>query len=316
MSQMSFAEIDFGSHRKVTRRAKFLEEMERALPWDQLIGLIKPFYPESGKVGRQPIDLGLMLRAYFVQQWYDLSDPALEEELNDSVAIRRFVGVDLGERRAPDETTILNFRHLLEDHDLAHSILEVVNAHLADKGVRVKTGTIMDATIIAAPSSTKNKEGKRDPEMHQTKKGNEWHFGMKGHIGADSQSKVVHSVEVTAANMHDSRVIESLLHGEEKRGYGDSAYSSQKQRIHRKASEAKDFTQSKSHRNRPLSDQDRERNRTKSRIRSRVEHVFGVIKNIFGFRKVRYRGLSKNKTRFIINVALANIYLHRKRLAR
>lgn len=314
MSQMSFAEYDYGKNRKVTRRSVFLSEMNEALPWKTLLELISPHYHESGKVGRQPYPLELMLRCYFVQQWYDLSDPAMEEELIDSTAVRRFVGVDLGEGKAPDETTILNFRHLLEKHDLSHDILKLVNAHLSDQGIEIKTGTIVDATIIAAPSSTKNQSKERDPEMKQTKKGNQWHFGMKGHIGMDSQSKIIHSATVTAANTHDSQVLGQLLHGKEKRVYGDSAYRGQKKVMKQVAPESQDFTQAKSYRNRPLSEEDRERNRNKSRIRSRVEHGFGVIKNLFGFRKVRYRGLHKNKTRFIITAALANIYQHRKKL--
>lgn len=313
---MSFAEYDYGKSSKPTRRSVFLGEMNAALPWKALIALISPHYHESGKVGRQPYALELMLRCYFVQQWYDLSDPAMEEEIIDSTAVRRFVGVDLGEAKAPDETTILNFRHLLEKHDLSGDLLKLVNAHLVDRGIEIKTGTIVDATIIAAPSSTKNRSKARDPEMKQTKKGNEWHFGMKGHIGMDSQSKVIHSAEVTAANTHDSQVLGKLLHGKEKRVYGDSAYRGQRAQMKKSAPESRDFTQAKSYRNRPLSERDRERNRTKSRIRSRVEHGFGIIKNLFGFRKVRYRGLHKNKTRFIINAALANIYQHRKKLCR
>ena len=315
MEQTSFSEIDFSVHKQATRREKFLEQMQQAVPWQQLIELISPYYSKPSKRGRPQISLELMIKAYFVQQWYDLSDPALEEQLNDSLSIRRFVGVDLGERRAPDESTLLRFRHLLEAHDLAPAILKVVNKHLENCGISVKTGTIVDATIIAAPSSTKNSSGSRDPEMKSTKKGNEWHFGMKGHIGVDSRSKVVHSVEVSSANVHDSQVIGDLLHGNERRVYGDGAYSGQKKRIKEVAAQAKDFTQAKVCRHRKLTAEEKSSNRTKSRYRSRVEHVFGVIKCIFGFRKVRYKGLKKNKSRFIINAALANLYLHRVQLA-
>ncbi len=312
--QLSLAEADFEVHRKKTRKERFLEDMEKVVPWRDLVKLIEPFYPKSGGVGRQPRALEMMLRIYFVQQWYDLSDPGVEEQLNDSRAVRKFAGVDLGEERAPDETTILNFRHLLEKHGLAPKILETINRHLEQAGVKVQTGTIVDATIIHAPSSTKNSKGERDPEMRQTKKGNQWYFGMKGHIGADSQSKVVHSVEVTSANVHDSQVVEKLLHGEEKRVYGDSAYRGQKARIRNKAPQAKDFTQKGGCRYRSLTEEEVKANRYKARTRARVEHVFGLIKNVFGFQKVRYRGLEKNAHRFTVCVALANLHLHRKTL--
>ena len=312
--QQSFAESGFDLHRKATRKERFLNEMNEVVPWENLVSLIAPHYPKPGKVGRQPRSLEMMLRIYFVQQWFDLSDPGTEEQINDSRAIRSFVGVDLGEERAPDETTILNFRRLLEKHSLAEDILKAINEHLAESGLKIQKGTIVDATIIHAPSSTKNADRKRDPQMHQTKKGNEWYFGMKGHIGVDSRTKIIHSVEVTSANVHDSKVMGELLHGEETRVFGDSAYASQKARIQEASPGAKDFTQKRAYKNRPLTKSELRANTFKASTRARVEHLFGVIKNVFGFQKVRYRGLEKNAHRFTVCAALANLHIHRKRL--
>jgi transposase, IS5 family len=235
-----------------------------------------------------------MLRIYFLQHWFNLSDPAVEETLYAMISMRAFARVDLGESGVPDETTICKFRHLIEKHDLGKKLFAEVNRYLADCGITISGGTIVDATIIHAPSSTENRDGERDPEMHQTRKGNEWYFGMKAHIGADSRTKL-HSVVATAANVHDSTVVADRLHGRETRVYGDSACA---------------------YRNRPLTDQDRETNRRKSSIRSRAEHIFGTVKGYFGFRKVRYRGIAKNENCLNVLFALSNLLVSKKKLLR
>jgi IS5 family transposase len=304
----------FERYRKKTRRAAFLEEMEQVVPWGELCALIEPHYPRVGK-GRRPKELEQMLRIYFVQQWFNLSDPGVEEALYDSLSLRDFVGIDLGQEPVPDETTVCKFRHLLEEHHLGGEMLEAVNLHLQRKGVRITSGTIVDATIIAAPSSTKNREQQRDPKMHQTKKGKDWYFGMKAHVGVDSKTKIVHSAVVTPANVADSAVFPELLHGEETRVWGDRAYQGQSETIRKCSPRARDWTQRRYRYKDRIDEREREKNRTKSRVRSKVEHVFGVIKLKFGFVKVRYRGLKKNANRFFATCALANLYLHRKRLA-
>jgi IS5 family transposase len=260
------------------------------------------------------VGLERILRMYFVQHWFNLADEACEEALLDSPALRRFVGIDLGRERVPDGTTLLRFRRLLEKHDLAAKLFASVGAVLQANGMKVGTGTIVDATIISAPSSTKNKDKARDPEMHQTKKGNEWHFGMKMHIGVDSETGLAHSAVVTAANVHDKHPLPDLLHGAEKQVYGDSAYASQEELIHSKAPHAQDRTNRRVHPASPTVDLERMVNRVKSRVRSRVEHVFAVVKRLWGFSKVRYRGLAKNGCRAFVALALANIYLARGRL--
>ena len=281
MRQQSLADESFERFRKPTRRDQFLAEMEEIIPWRDLCKAIKPFYPKPKGAGRPPVGLERMLRIHFLQHWFNLSDPAVEEALYDSRAMRRFVGIDLGREPAPDETTVCNFRHLLEAHDLGDSLFTLINEYLHENGRQVSTGTIVDATIIDAPSSTKNKAGKRDPEMHQTRKGNQWYFGMKGHIGVDSKTKLIHSVAATASNVHDSQLLWCLLHGDETRVWGDSAYAGQGDVIREYAPKAKDFTNQKGCRNRPLSDEDVARNRTKSRVRAKVEHPFLVLKRIF-----------------------------------
>lgn len=313
--QMTFASTGFERFSRPTKRAAFLDQMNAIVPWKRLCTLIEPHYP-SGELGRPPIPLERMLRIYFLQQWFNLSDPAVEEALYDMVSMRAFAGIDLGEAPVPDETTVCKFRHLLERHSLGPAILREVNQHLVSRKIKVSTGTIVDATIIHAPSSTKNDSGKRDPEMHQVKKGNEWFFGMKAHIGVDSKTRIVHSFVATPANVHDSRVLGDLLHGGETRVWGDSAYRGQREVILAKAPMAQDFTQKRATRAGPLSDRERKINHTKSRVRSRVEHVFHVLKRIFGFAKVRYRGIAKNAHRLEVNFALANLYLHRRRLLR
>ena len=283
------------------------------MPWSALCALIEPVYPKAGN-GRPPIGLERMLRIYFLQSWFNLSDPAVEEALYDSLSMRSFVGIDLGREGAPDETTVCKFRHLLEEHDLGKRVFEEVGRHLQANGLKVSTGTIVDATIISAPSSTKNRDNARDPEMRQTKKGNQWYFGMKAHIGVDSKTKLIHSVVATSANVHDKHPIPDLLHGNENRVYGDSAYASQKELIAQTAPKAKDFTNKKGSRHNLLTDREREKNRTKSKVRAKVEHAFLIIKRIFGFAKVSYRGLKKNGNRLFVVAALANIYMARHHL--
>ena len=303
----------FERYTKKTRRAAFLEEMNQVVPWHELCRLIEPHYPKPGN-GRPPIGVERMLRIYFVQQWFNLSDPGVEEALYDSHALREFVGIDLGQEAAPDETTVCKFRHLLEEHKLGGKMLATVNRHLQKQGVRITTGTIVDATIIHAPSSTKNRDQQRDPEMRSTHKGGEWHFGMKAHIGVDSKTKMVHSVVATAANVHDSQVLPELLHGEETRVWGDQAYCGQTQAIRECAPRAQDCTNRRYRYHGRINEVERAKNRNKSRIRSKVEHVFGVMKLKFGFVKVRYRGLKKNAHRLFATCALVNLYMARKKL--
>jgi IS5 family transposase len=316
MRQRTLAEEGFEKFRKPTRREQFLEEMDRIIPWRDLYKVIKPFYPKPKGPGRRPVGLERMLRIHFLQHWFNLSDPAVEEALFDSRAMRRFVGIDLGREPVPDETTVCKFRHLLEAHNLGDQLFVLINEYLQENGLKVSTGTIVDATIIDAPSSTKNKDKARDPEMHQTKKGNQWYFGMKGHIGVDSQTKLIHSVAATAANVHDSQLLGDLLHGDETRVWGDSAYAGQGETIGEHAPRAKDYTNQKGSRNRPLNDEDKGKNRTKSRVRSKVEHPFLVLKRVFSFTKVRYRGLDKNATRLFVACGLVNLYMVRRRLLR
>ncbi|HEB56771.1 MAG TPA: IS5 family transposase [Gammaproteobacteria bacterium] len=316
MRQTSFAEGTFERYRKPTRRELFLVEMDKIIPWKELCQVIEPFYPKQDGAGRPPKDLKMMLRIHFLQHWFNLSDPAMEEALYDSRAMRAFAGIDLGREPAPDETTILNFRHLLEAHQLGEQLFVLIGEYLEDNGLKVNKGTIVDATIINAPSSTKNRDKRRDPEMHQTKKGNQWYFGMKAHIGVDSKTKLIHSVVATAANVHDSQVLPDLLHGEETRVWGDSAYSDQTEVIWEHAPHAQDFTNRKGYRYRPLSAEERRKNRTKSKVRAKVEHPILVIKKIFGFCKVCYRGLDKNANRLFIACGLANLYMARRHLLR
>jgi len=315
MKQMTLATAGFDRYAKTTRRAGFLAEMEQVVPWGEVRAVIEPFYPKPGN-GRPPVGLERMLRIYFLQQWFNLSDPAVEEALYESVSMRRFVGIDLGREAVPDETTVCRFRHLLEQHDLGTRLFEEVHRYLEGKGLKVARGTIVDATIISAPSSTKNAEQARDPAMHQTKKGNQWYFGMKAHVGVDSKLKLIHAVVATAANVADSEVLADLLHGEETRVWGDQAYRGQTGVIKEHASEALDFTNRRYRHGAVVDHEERRKNRTKSTVRSKVEHVIGVIKRVFGFAKVRYRGLDKNAHRLFVTCALANLFIVRRRLLR
>ena len=312
MKQQSLASQGvFEKYSRKSRRELFLEEMERIVPWSALESLVRPHYAKAGR-GRQPVGLSIMLRTYFVQQWFNLSDPGVEELFYESSAVRRFVGVDLGIAAAPDETTILRFRHLLEKHDLGGLMLDAVNVHLEAKGIQIATGTIVDATIIHAPSSTKNSTGKRDPEMRQTKKGNQWYFGLKAHIGVDAKEGHVHSLATSAANMH---MLPDLLHGEERKVWGDAGYQGQTEAIQEAAPKAQDMTCRRTKFKHYVDELQKKKNRSKSSVRAKVEHPFRILKRVFGFDKVRYRGLAKNHHRLCANFALVNLYLHRKRLA-
>ena len=303
----------YEKYRRPTKRDTFLATMEQIVPWVNLCSVIEPHYPKAGN-GRPPVGLERMLRMYLVQHWFNLADVACEDALLDSPALRRFVGVDLGRERVPDATTLLKFRRLLEDHKLGEALFAKVGEVLQAQGLKVGTGTIVDATIIGAPSSTKNAEKQRDPQMHQTRKGQQWYFGMKLHIGVDSLTGLAHSAVVTAANVHDKHPLPDLLHGQEERVYGDCAYASQQALIHAKAPKAEDYTNKTVRKDSPTEELERMVNRAKSRVRSRVEHVFGVVKKLWGFSKARYRGLGKNATRAFVTLAMANIYLARKPL--
>ncbi len=304
----------FERYTKKTRRAIFLGEMEQVVPWAKLCALIEPHYPKVGN-GRRPKELEQMLRIYFLQQWFNLSDPAVEEALYDSPTLREFAGIDLGREPVPDETTVCKFRHLLEEHNLGEEILGTVNLHLQANGIRITTGTIVDATLIHAPSSTKNRDQSRDPEMHQTKKGKNWYFGMKAHVGVDSKTKIIHTAAATAANVSDVAMLPDLLHGEETRVWGDGAYQGQTEVIREGAPQALDFTQRRCRWKNQIVDWEAwAKNRTKSKVRARVEHVFQVMKLKFGFVKVRYRGLRKNGNRLFVTCALVNLFVSRKKL--
>ena len=315
MSQMSFGDAEYASKRKQTRREVFLGEMEQVVPWKSLLNLIEPFYPIAGG-GRQPYPLDTMLRVHLMQNWFGLSDPAMEEALYEITPMRVFAGLSLS-KPIPDETTILNFRHLLEANELAPAILGRVNAYLGRKGLLLKRGSIVDATIIAAPSSTKNAEGERDPEMHQTKKGNQWHFGMKAHIGVDADSGLVHTVTTTAANEADVEQVQDLLHGTEKVVHADAGYAGAPTRVERQgvcwqiAAKRGRISAMKEGRQKRALERIEKR---KASIRAKVEHPFRVIKRQFGLLKVRFRGLAKNTAHVITLFALSNLWMARKRL--
>ena len=318
--QMSFAQAEYAGKKKVTRRERFLGEMDRLVPWSRLCVVIEPHYPK-GQRGRPPIGIQRMLRIYFLQQWYALADEALEDALYDSHAMRTFADIDLSIEAVPDATTLLKFRHLLEAHDLTRQIFEEVSALLSERQLLMREGTVVDATIIAAPSSTKNARHERDPEMHQTKKGNQWYFGMKAHIGVDAHSGLVHSVTGTAANVADIAQAHTLLHGQEKEVYADAGYLGVEKReeiltssagvewhVAAKRGKIKAMAEGL------VKELTLRLEKAKAQVRARVEHPFHIIKNLFKHRKVRYRGLAKNTAQLHSLLALSNLFIARAAL--
>lgn len=324
-SQTSFAQAEYARKKKRTRREVFLEKMEQVVPWSRLAEVIEPHYPKSGRRGRPPIGLERMLRMYFVQQWYGLSDEAVEDAIYDSQALRNFMGIDLSRESVPDATTLMGFRHLIEAHDLAQGMLVEVNAMLIERGLLMSKGTLVDATLIAAPSSTKNREHARDPEMHQTKKGNQWHFGLKAHIGVDQESGLVHTLVTTAANVSDISQTAALLHGQEEAVWADAGYVGVDKREDLQEALAANGQEVQWHvaRRRKTIETMAEgwqkklaqaHEKLKARMRAYVEHPFHVVKNIFRHRKVRYKGLAKNEAQLNILFALSNLYMMRDQL--
>lgn len=314
--QTSFSQVEHRAKKKGTRRERFLGDMEKLVPWQALVEIIVPFYPK-GERGRPPMGIEKMLRVYFLQQWYSLADEALEDALYDSLSLRAFVGLASGDP-VPDATTLLHFRHLLEAHDLTKRILEGINAQLSFQGLLVREGTIVDATIIAAPSSTKNKAKERDPAMHQTRKGKQWYFGMKAHVGVDLHSGVVHSLTGTAANVADIAETHHLLHGQEKLGLGDAGYQGVEKRaeIQEKFPQVRWIVAAKRGRIKAMAEGKIKElsqavEKQKAQLRAYVEHPFHVLKNLFGYRKVRYRGLVKNTAQLYSLFALANLVIAR-----
>jgi IS5 family transposase len=319
MQQTTFASLAFAAKKKQTRRERFLTEMEQVVPWDALVALIAPHYPSAGRRGRPPMPLLMMLKLHFLQQWYGLSDPALEDALYEIESMRRFAGIELNETAIPDETTLLKFRRRLERHGLAAQMLAAVNAHLADRGLLLREGTIVDATIIHAAPSTKNRARARDPEMHQTRKGNQWYFGMKAHIGVDRDSGLVHTVVGTAANVADVTQTAALLHGQEQVVHGDAGYTGADKReeladcraswnIAERRGKVKAMLEG------PLKQITEEIETLKAKVRARVEHPFRVVKRQFGHVKARYRGLAKNTDQLMTLFALSNLWMARRRL--
>ena len=311
MQQTTFASMAWQNKGKVTRRERFLAEMDAVIPWSRLLALIEPHYPKAGN-GTQPKPMEQMLRIYFMQNWFNLSDPQAEDSLYDVESMRRFAGIELQGHDIPDESTILRFRHLLEEHKLTEQIFSEIRSLLEEKRLLLKSGTIVDATLIAAPPSTKNAEGKRDPEMHQARKGKNLYFGMKAHIGTDRRG-IVHSLCTTAANVSDGTQMHKLLHGAEREVFGDQAYWNGS---HRQGAQARGIRYRVTRRpsSKPLNDYQRLINRRRPAARARVEHAFHVVRHLWGFTKVRYRGLAKNTARLHTAFALANLYLLRRRL--
>jgi IS5 family transposase len=313
MKQATLGSTDWALKVKVTRRAKFLAEMDAVIPWARLLAVIEPHYPKAPQ-GRPPHPLPRMLRIYFMQQWFNLSDPAMEDALYDSESMRRFAGIDLTVDMVPDETTILRFRHLLEKHKLAEQLFAEVRALLEEKQLLLKSGTIVDATIIAAPPSTKNATQMRDPEMKQTRKGKQWHFGMKVHVGTDRRG-LIHSVVTGPASEGDITRIDELLHGQEREIFGDQAYWSEDHRQHCRHAGIAYRVNRRARPGRTLTEWQKKINQARSRQRARGEHAFHVVKNLWGFTKVRYRGLYKNTVRTLTMFALSNLYMARRWLA-
>ena len=313
--QPSFSQAEFANKKKITRREKFLARMEAVIPWGKLLAVIEPFYPK-GERGRPPVGLERMLRVYFLQQWYGLADEALEDALYDSQALRGFARIDLAAEGVPDATTLLKFRRLLETHDLCKGLFTAINADLTARGLLLREGTLVDATLIAAPPSTKNHEKQRDPEMHQTRKGQQWYFGMKAHIGADRDSKLVHTVVVTAANVADITKTAELLHGQEKQVHADAGYTGVEKREEIVALERKIDWQIARKRGQIKAMKEGTEKETlkavekaKAAVRAFVEHPFHLLKNIFKHRKVRYRGLAKNGHQLYTLFGLANVII-------
>jgi IS5 family transposase len=312
MPNLSFASLAYENKKKKTRRELFLEEMNRVIPWSEIMPIIEPYYPKAGN-GRQPMPLARMLRIYFMQQWYALSDPAMEDALYDSESIRRFAQIDIVMDVVPDETTILNFRHLLEKHQLTKLIFEKMNQYLTQKGLLLREGTIVDATIINAPASTKNREQKRDPEMHSTRKSNQYYFGMKAHVGTDTRG-TVHTLAVSHAGVHDSQMIDELVHGEEKVIYGDKGYSSAAKKQEYEGKGIKWHINLRGCRWRQLTETENDTNHQNNQTRAFVEHPFGIVKHLWHHQKVKYKGLYKNAVQLFSLFMLANLYRLRHEL--
>lgn len=324
-SQVSFAQAEYDQKKKRTRREIFLKKMEQVVPWLRLMEVIDPHYPKSGKRGRPPIGLERMLRMYFVQQWYGLADEAVEDAIYDSQALRNFMDIDLSQQSVPDATTLMGFRHLLEANDLTQAMLEEVNAMLIERGLLMSKGTLVDATLIAAPSSTKNRGHARDPEMHQTKKGKQWYFGLKAHIGVDKESGLVHTLVSTAANVSDISQTAALLHGQEQEVWLDAGYVGVEKREDMQEALAANAQEVKWHIAKRRStieklvegwqkDLAQAYEKLKARVRARVEHPFHVVKNIFNYKKARYKGLAKNDAQLNMLFALSNLYMVRRQL--
>jgi len=320
-NQTTFAHAEFAAKKKCTRRERFLARMEEVIPWARLLAVIAPHYPK-GERGRPPIGLERMLRVYFLQQWYALADEALEDALYDSQALQRFAGIELDAEGVPDATTLLKFRRLLETHDLCQALFTAINADLAARGLLLREGTLVDATLIAAPSSTKNQKRERDPEMHQTKKGNQWYFGLKAHLGTDRDSKLVHTVVVTAANVADIAKTAELLHGEETQVHGDAGYTGVEKRPEIVALARPIDWQIACKRGliKALAEGAQKEaikavEHAKAAVRAFVEHPFHIVKNLFGHRKTRYRGLAKNRHQLHTLFGLANVLIAARRVA-
>jgi len=317
--QASFSDLEYAAKKRVTRRDRFLSEIEAVTPWSALVAEIEPFYPKGEGRGRPPIGVQRMLRMYIAQQCFGLSDEGIEDAIYDSQAIRGFIGIDLNRETAPDATTLLKFRRLLETNKLTERIFTAINTLLAAKGLLLKEGTVVDATIIEAPSSTKNKDGARDPEMHQTKKGNQWHFGMKAHIGVDADSGLTHTLVTTAANVSDVTQAHALLHGDESAAFGDAGYQGVENRQENQIRSVKWHVALRPGKRRALPDTETGRLREqfeklKARVRAKVEHPFHVVKNIFGHKRARYRGLAKNTAQLHTLFGLANLMIAKRRL--
>ncbi|MBA3915766.1 MAG: IS5 family transposase [Acidobacteriales bacterium] len=317
MTQLTFSDAEYAGKRKQTRREVFLDEMDKVVPWEALLALIEPHYPKAGR-GRRPYPLATMLRIHFLQQWYALSDPAMEEALYEIAPLRQFARLSLLDA-IPDETTMLNFRHLLERHGLAAQMLTAVNADLSKRGLLLRQGTMVDATIIHAPSSTKNSSGTRDPDMHQTRKGNQWFFGLKAHIGVDRDSGLVHTVVTTAANVADVTQTGALLHGKEKTVFADAGYTGADKREELKGKRIDWHIAERRHKVKALPEGELKDvtlwlEHLRAKVRARVEHPFRVIKQQFGFQKTRYRGLAKNDAQLNTLFALSNLWMARRRM--